>query len=194
MNPAMPGNSPSRSPEDGSARHAPGPETWQLGAEFDSVRALHRAVECVRGAGVAHYEVYSPVLTHESLEAHMPRAGSPLHLVSAVGGITGVTLGLGMCVLSSLLYNLWTGGKPPVNWVPFVVVGFECTILFAALATVAGLVYCARLKPLTPPDNYRPRFSNDRYGLYLQCEPSRKPALAELLRAAGATEVIDGDA
>jgi len=181
----------------GPAGECPAPPRtgyWQLCAEFDSAEALHHAVLQVRDAGAREYEVCSPVLTHESLEAHMPRAGSRLHYISAFGGITGVSVGLAMCVLSSLLYGLWTGGKPPVNLVPFVVVGFECTILFAALFTVAGLVYFARLKPLAPPPDYRPGFSNDRYGLYVQCEPARKPAVAELLRAAGATEVIDGDA
>lgn len=153
------------------------------------METMHHAVAKLKSAGVRQYEVYSPVLTHESLEAEMPRRGSWVRPFTWMGGITGVGLGLAMCILSSLLYGIITGGKPPVSPVPFVVVGFECTILFAALFTVASLVVLARLRPLAPPAEYDGRFSNDRYGVYVQCDPERIQAVAALLRSAGATEV-----
>jgi hypothetical protein len=150
-------------------------------------------VEQLKAAGVAEYEVYSPVLPHESLEPQMPRQGSRVRVLAAIGGVGGVVIGFGMCILSSLIYRLTTGGKPPVSLAPFVVVGFECTILFACLATVGSLVYFARLRPLAPPAEYRDCFSSDRYGLYVQCDPARQEAMVQLLQEAGAIEVMEGN-
>lgn len=153
--------------------------------------SVEHAVTELRRAGLNSYEVYSPVLHHEGMEEIMPRKGSRVRVASALGGITGVLLGLTMCVLSSMLYNLWTGGKPPVSIVPFVVICFECTILFACLATVAALVYFARLRPLAPPADYSPRFGDDRYGVSVECAPENKESAVKLLRAAGAAEVTE---
>lgn len=164
---------------------------WQLRADFEEMEGVHRAVEKLKAAGMAEYEVYSPVPHHEEMEEHMPRRGSWVRHFTIVGGISGVLLGLAMCVLSSLLYKLVTGGKPPVNVVPFVVVGFECTILFACLATVVGLVYHARLLPLAPSDPYDPQFSSDRFAVFVGGEPARKQQAMKILQSAGAMQVTE---
>lgn len=164
---------------------------WQVRGDFGDMEGVHHAVKKLRAAGVAEYEVYSPVIHHEEMEEHMPRRGSWVRHFTIIGGISGVLLGLAMCVLSSLLYKLVTGGKPPVNLVPFVVVGFECTILFACLATVVGLVYHARLLPLAPAAPYDPQFSSDRFAVFVGGEPALKKQATEILRSAGAMQVTE---
>ncbi len=163
-------------------------------SQFESLEAVETAVEKLKDVNVEEYEVYSPVLPHESIERYMPRKGSFVRWVSSAGGVTGLFLGFLMCYLSSKLFNLYTSAKPPVSWVPFVVVGFECTILFAAVATVLAFAYFARLKPMAPPAEYSPRFGNDRYGLYVQVAPERTAVVARILQEAGAVEVTEGEA
>jgi molybdopterin-containing oxidoreductase family membrane subunit len=166
---------------------------WQVCGQFDSEAALRQAVERLNRAGVPDYEVYSPVLTPESLELHMPRWGSPVWMVSTVGGVAGLAVGLALAILSSRIYGLITGGKPEVSLVPFVIVGFEVTILLAGLGTVVALFYWGHLGPVAPPSEYDERFSNDRYGLYVRCDPGRREEIVQLLQDSGATEIKEGD-
>ncbi|HEY3285060.1 MAG TPA: DUF3341 domain-containing protein [Armatimonadota bacterium] len=161
---------------------------------FDSMASVEAAARALKEQGVRSYEVYAPVLHHASMEEAMPRRGSFVRFFSTAGGLAGVAIGLGMCVLSSRLYNLVTGGKPPVSLVPFVVVGFECTILFACLATAASLVYFARLRPLAPPPEYDPAYSADRFGLHVRHEAGEGAGIAELLVSHGALEVVSQEA
>ncbi|MBI3948444.1 MAG: DUF3341 domain-containing protein [Armatimonadetes bacterium] len=164
-------------------------ETCQVRGRFESAEAVHHAVARLKAAGIGEYEMYTPMLHHEEMEQHMPRKGSPVRAIAAVGGVAGLALAYLMTRQSSLLYGLITGGKPPVALVPFVVVMFEMTILFAALAAVASLVFFARLNPFAPPPEYDLRFSDDRFGLFVPCEPERREEIAGLLREAGAVAV-----
>ncbi len=167
-------------------------DSLPLRGYFASMAEVEKAVAALRAAGLDDVEVYSPVLHHDSLEEKMPRKGSKVRWVTTAGGITGVFLGFLMCIAAAKLYDLITGGKAPVSLVPFVVVGFELTILFGALFTVGALIYFARLKPMAPPPAYDDRFSNDRYGVLVSAPPARREAAARALQEAGAVEVTEG--
>jgi len=83
------------------------------------------------------------------------------------------------------------GGKPIVSLPPFVVIGFETTILLGALATVAGMLLNARLPRLGRSPGYDPRFSSDKIGIVAFGGPSQLDGAREVLRDAGAEEVKD---
>ena len=74
---------------------------------------------------------------------------------------------------------------------PFVIIGFECTILFGALCTVAGMFLNARLPKLGHAPGYDPRFSNDQFGVVAFGGPQQVAAAEALMKAAGASEVND---
>ena len=86
---------------------------------------------------------------------------------------------------------LLVGGKPIVSLPPFVVIGFETTILLGALSTVLGMFLNARLPRLGRSPGYDPRFSSDKIGIVAFGGPAQLDGAREVLRDAGAEEVKD---
>jgi hypothetical protein len=158
---------------------------------FAHVDTATRAIRELRDRGFHGVSVYSPVPLEEFEEAltgdGLPR--SPVRLFTLVGALTGTASGFALTIWSSLKWNLITGGKPVVSIPPFVVIAFELTILLGGLCTLLGLVVTARLPKLRGSPGYDPRFTVDRFGVEVRCEPSARPAAEEILRRAGAEEV-----
>lgn len=165
-------------------------QTTVLGV-FQHVDTAVDAIQTLRRRGFARIATYSPVPLPELEEAltgyGLPR--SPVRLFTLVGGLTGTLSGFGLAIWSSLKWNLITGGKPVVSIPPFVIIAFELTILLGGLCTLLGLFVTARLPGLGFSPRYDPRFTADRFGVEVACAPSDTPAVAEILRVAGAEEV-----
>ncbi len=152
----------------------------------DAVRALTE----LKGRGYTQLTVYSPVPRHE-LDAVLAKKESPVRLFTLVGGLTGVSFGFFYAIATSLDWPLVTGGKPIVSLPPYIVIGFETTILLGALVTVAGMFLNARLPKLGRSPGYDPRFSSDKIGIVAFGGPSQLEGAREVLRDAGAEEVRD---
>lgn len=148
------------------------------------------AIRELKAKGYANLKVYSPVPHHEIEEA-MDKPESPVRIFTLVGGLTGVSFGFFYAIATSLDWELITGGKPIVSLPPFVIIGFECTILFGALCTVAGMFLNARLPKLGRAPGYDPRFSNDKFGVVAFGGPQQVAAAVSLMKDAGADEVND---
>jgi hypothetical protein len=157
---------------------------------FGSIDGAILAIRELKSKGYANFRVYSPV-PHPDLEAALAPKESPVRVFTLVGGLTGCALGFAYAISTSLDWELITGGKPIVSLPPYVVIGFECTILIGALVTVAGMFLNARLPKLGVTPGYDPRFSNDKFGVVAFGGPAQVAAAAEILRAAGAEEVSD---
>jgi molybdopterin-containing oxidoreductase family membrane subunit len=124
----------------------------------------------------------------EALTGHgLPQ--SPVRLFTLVGALTGTAAGFALTIWTALKWNLITGGKPVVSIPPFVVIAFEMTILLGGLCTLLGLFVTARLPGLKVAPQYDPRFSADRFGVEVACQPGERQAVQEVLRSAGAEEV-----
>ena len=83
-------------------------------------------------------------------------------------------------------------GKPVTSIIPFMVVGFEGTILLGAVFTLVGLLlFCGLPFRRFPTRTYHPDFSKDRFGVWLRCSDSEFSEACQLLRDAGAEEVRD---
>jgi molybdopterin-containing oxidoreductase family membrane subunit len=158
---------------------------------FAHVDTATRAIKALRARGVRSIAAYSPVPLdefEEALTGHgLPR--SPVRLFTLVGALTGTAAGFALTIWTALKWNLITGGKPVVSIPPFVVIAFELTILLGGLCTLLGLLVTARLPSLRISPNYDPRFSVDRFGVEVTCEPGERGAIESLLRGAGAEEV-----
>ena len=114
-----------------------------------------------------------------------------MRLFTLIGGLTGCGLGFAYAIATSLDWELVTGGKPIVSLPPFVVIGFELTILIGALSTVAGMFLNARLPKLGRSAGYDRRFSNDRFGIVAFGGPQQLAQADSIMKAAGAEEVND---
>ena len=169
------------------------PTTETVVGVFAHVDTTVHALEELRAKGYHDFEVYTPVPVHEIEDIiERDRPVSPVRLFTLVGGLAGTISGFALTIWTSLKWNLVTGGKPVVSIPPFVVIAFELTILFGGLATIIAAVLLGRLPRFRPSRAYDPRFTNDRFGIAVQCAPDRGASVREILRTTGAEEVKVG--
>ena len=111
--------------------------------------------------------------------------------VTFLAGLTGGTLGLTFEIWTSAFdWPLNVGGKPLNSLPAFIPICFECTVLFAGLATAATMILAAKLPAVDPPI-LDPSLTNDKFGLFISADDPnyREKDFSELLKKAGANEV-----
>jgi len=90
---------------------------------------------------------------------HIPP--SKLRLFTLIGAITGTITGFAFTIYTVLSWPLITGGKPLVSIPAFVIIAFELTILFGALASFSGFLILSKLpsvKRIISPKEYGNKF------------------------------------
>ena len=117
----------------------------------------------------------------EALKVKKSRVG----LFTLAGGIAGFLAGIVLAVFTATRWNFIVSGKPVVSWIPFFIVGFECTILFSVLATIVGFLTQARLPDLENLRSYDPRCSADRFGIVASCLQGDEENLMAFFRQKG---------
>ncbi|UCD24788.1 MAG: DUF3341 domain-containing protein [Gemmatimonadota bacterium] len=155
-------------------------------AAFRQVDAATDAIKALKELGHKDFIVYTPVPNVE-VAAAIGHKVSSVRVWTLIGGLLGVTTGFAMTLWMSYDYPIVVGGKPLGSIVPYVVIGFELTILFGALATLAGVAFNAW--KTNQPGPFDPRFTNDTIGIFVPCEEDRTGPIEELLTSNGATEV-----
>jgi hypothetical protein len=155
-------------------------------AAFRKVDAATDAIKALKELGHKDFTVYTPVPNVE-VAAAIGHKVSPVRVWTLIGGLLGVTTGFAMTMWMSYDYPLVVGGKPLGSIAPYVVIGFELTILFGALATLAGVAFNAW--KTNQPGPFDPRFTNDTIGIFVPCADDRKEPIEELLTSNGAEEV-----
>ena len=169
------------------------PKRVNLLGVFAHSDATVAAVKDARDLDIAVTDVFSPVPLHE-VEHLLSSGKSPVRFATFAGGLIGLISGLALALLTSAIWNLVVGGKPVLSLVPFLVVGFELTILFGAIGTFVGvLVFCRLPYREFPAAGYRPAFSDDRFGVWLTCSADLRSQAVQVLEEAGAVEVQDLD-
>ena len=108
------------------------------------------------------------------------------------GGIFGFLAGFALSIYMALQWNLIVGGKPIVAIIPFIVVGFEATILFAVFGNIFGLLTQARIPSSKWLKYYDPRCSAEHFGVLASCQPEQMPGLQDFfLQLGGEVRVFD---
>lgn len=158
-------------------------------AELDS--AID-AIQRLRESGMRDILVYAPYPSHE-LEHALDPYQSPIRVFTLVGALTGTATGFALATWTSLDWPLVTGGKPIISLPPFVIIAFELTILFGALATVLGLFVATRLPHRGVDVLYDPSFSAGRFGIRVETPSDRSADIRSVLSGAGAVEVREGE-
>jgi hypothetical protein len=145
-------------------------------AEFPSGEELLAAARRTKAAGYQVVEAYTPLPMEAVSHALGHRAGL-LPLVVLGGGALGAVVGFGMQYwISAQAYPLNIGGRPLNSWPAFLVVTFEMTILFAALAAVLGMFALNGLPRPYHPVFHVPMFetaSQDRFFLMILSRDAR---------------------
>jgi hypothetical protein len=150
---------------------AHGAKMCGLLAEFEDPAVAVEAIHRTREEGYSEFDSFSPYPIHEFVEAQGAHH-SKLPFIVLGGGVTGALTGWALQFLTSTqVYPMNIGGRPYNSWPAFIVVIFECTILFAAFAAVFGMLALNGLPrphhPLFNVPGFR-RASQDRYFLYIE--------------------------
>ena len=155
---------------------------------FSQIDSLLAAVKHLRQRGYTQLSVVSPFPAPE-IQRAFDTPTSPIRYFTLAGGLLGACLGFGLPIYTALDWPLQTGGKPIVGLPSFAIIGFEMTILFGALATLLGLLLHARLPARSVEISQDPRFSEDRFGVFVACTGSQLTAVKDSLTSSGAQDV-----
>jgi hypothetical protein len=158
-------------------------------ALFKHLDTTCHAIEKVKGRhDFKDHEIFSPTSYHE-IEHACAYAPSPVRWFTFVGAMTGTLTGFALALLCDWDWPIVVGGKTPgIYSLPaYVVIGFEFTILFGAIATVAGILVMCRL-PNPKVTILDARLTDDMFGIWVPDAAVDGPQ-AKLLKEAGAVEV-----
>ena len=155
---------------------------------FDSGAKAADAITAIRRDQLGDVVVYGPAPDH-AVDQALDVAVSPVRTYILVGGLLGCFTGFALPIYTVVDWPLITGGKPLISIPPFVVIAFELTILFAAIAGVIGFLGLAGLPRIGTPRVSDPRFTNDRFGVAVTCTTANGSQVTTCLEQAGAEEV-----
>jgi hypothetical protein len=157
---------------------------------------LLTGIERLKDEGLTGFQVLSPLPRHEILDAVYEGRPSPVRWWTLTGGVTGISFGILLPSLTAIQWPMINpGGKPVVSIPPYAILMFECTILFGALFTFAGLIYNCGLPAFGLDDALKdPRVSDDKFGIvFTSATDSDQDRIMDILRVSGAIEVTSGD-
>lgn len=143
------------------------------------------AVEALKTSPYEFVRVNTPIPSHKIMQA-LNLKKSKVGWFTLCGGIIGFISGFGLAVFSATRWDLIVGGKPIMAIIPFVVVGFEATILFAVFGNVIGLLTQMRIPSNKWLQYYDPRCSGERFGVLASCQAHQEDGLQDFFRKRGA--------
>ena len=146
-----------------------------------------QAVEAVNELKVSDFKVrkvHSPIPSHKLSHA-LDIKKSMVGWFTLAGGILGLFTGFGLASYTAIEWNLIVSGKPIVALIPFFIVGFEFTILFAVFGNVIGILAMTRLPQLKLPDIYDPRCSSTHFGIVASCALAEEDQLTDFFQQKG---------
>ena len=166
-------------------------DTISIMGIFASENSAADAIDQLRETPWTIERVHSPVPSH-AIETSLELPKSRVGWFTLAGGITGFFTGFLLAAFTATRWSLIVSGKPVVALVPFFIVGFEFTILFAVFGNVLGLISQARLPRFKTVPGYDERFSGDRFGVLARCTSSETEKLTRFFEENGAeTKIVD---
>ncbi|MCB2144984.1 MAG: DUF3341 domain-containing protein [Deltaproteobacteria bacterium] len=160
-------------------------DTVSIMGVFSSEHRAASAIDGLRETPWTIERVHSPIPSH-AIEHALEPPRSRVSWFTLAGGIVGFFSGFLLAAFTSLRWSLIVSGKPVVALVPFFIVGFEFTILFAVLGNVLGLISQARLPRFDTQPGYDERFSGGHFGVLARCSAGEQEELARFLEENGA--------
>lgn len=161
-----------------------GPERYLMGLFKDEDQVV-AAVNGLKGSSYTFHRVNSPFPSHKIMDA-LNLKKSMVGWFTLAGGIIGLAGGFALAIFTSVQWNLIVSGKPIVAIIPFVIVGFEATILCAVFGNILGLLTQMRLPSNKLMKYYDPRCSGEHFGVLASCDANQETGLNDFFRKQGA--------
>ena len=152
---------------------------------FTNEDSVVSAVKALKASSFKFIRVNMPFPSHKIMHA-LKLKKSMVGWFTLCGGILGFIGGFGLAIYTSVQWSLIVGGKPIVAIIPFVIVGFEATILFSVFGNVIGLLLLTRLPSYRWFKNYDPRCSGEHFGVLAVCEIEQEEGLKDFFQKQGA--------
>ncbi|MGD2011231.1 MAG: DUF3341 domain-containing protein [Desulfobacterales bacterium] len=130
------------------------------------------------------HRVHSPIPSHKLSEA-LKLKTSKVGWFTLCGGIIGFFTGFLLAILTAERWDLIVSGKPIRALVPFVIVGFEFTVLFAIFGNLIGFLTQTRLPRMKNLENYDERCSGEHFGVLASCREDHQAELQSLFEKNG---------
>jgi molybdopterin-containing oxidoreductase family membrane subunit len=130
------------------------------------------------------HRVHSPIPSHKISEA-LNLKTSKVGWFTLCGGIIGFILGFSLAIFTAERWDLIVSGKPIRALVPFVIVGFEFTVLFAIFGNLIGFLTQTRLPRMQNLENYDERCSGEHFGVLASCREDQQAGLHSLFEKNG---------
>jgi MFS family permease len=151
---------------------------------FENENAAVAAVAAVTEKAWNVEKTHSPIPSSALAEA-LKLKKSRVGYFTLAGGIFGFFFGFVLAGFTATRWDLIVSGKPIVALVPFFIVGFEFTILFAVFGNIIGMLTQARLPNWKRDRFYDERCSGEHFGVLASCPEGEEKNLASLLTAHG---------
>ncbi|MFP6624624.1 MAG: DUF3341 domain-containing protein [Myxococcota bacterium] len=155
---------------------------------FDLPDDAAMAITKLKGRGFDVLESYSPA-PFEQIDEAMDERPSKVRIFTLVGGLTGVITGFLMQIWMSWEWPIKIAGKAYASIPPYVIIGFELTILLGGILTLLGLLFVGRLYPRRLDAAYSARFSAEEFGVVVKVGERDVGEVDSLLRSLSAKEV-----
>ncbi|UCH23208.1 MAG: DUF3341 domain-containing protein [Deltaproteobacteria bacterium] len=128
--------------------------------------------------------VNTPFPSHKILDA-LKLKKSNVGYFTLAGGIFGFFAGFGLAIFCATKWNLIVSGKPVISLIPFFIVGFEFTIMFAVFGNILGLLALGGLPSFKGLKYYDPRCSADHFGILASCVAEQEDGLKSFFQTQG---------
>jgi len=155
---------------------------------YDYPSNVASVVRKLKARGFDNLTTYSPAPFEEIELAENPKP-SGVRVFTLIGGLAGVVTGFALQIWMSLDWPIKIAGKPFASIPPYVIIGFELTILFAGLLTLIGLFVMGGLYPRPLDKHYSMRFSAEEFGVVVECDDRDVAEVEALMRADKAKEI-----
>lgn len=167
---------------------------YGLLAQFESPSALYNACKHVQGAGFMKWDAYSPFPVH-GLEKVMKLPHSKLPwIVGFVSLICGGGGYLTWTWMNAVDYKFVIAGKPFYSWPAYLLPGFECAVLSAAIACLIGMIILNKLHLYHPLFNVSlfNQVTNNKFFISIQSDDPKFNLIEteNFLRKIGASNVV----
>ena len=157
---------------------------------FKFIDDTRNAIRKLRDIGEKDVELFAPFPNHDlEDEMYFGQKRSPVRRVTLAGALTGLTFAFLMTIWMSIDYPVRVGAKPLVSIPAFIIIGFECTILFGSLANLIGMFHFSRIPNLFRAPGHRPQFTDGSFGLTVRVPKDKTDQISQVFKSGGAEEV-----
>ena len=160
------------------------PSEKQVLGLFKDENLAAEAIESMAESPWNLQAVNSPFPSGRILKA-MKAGKSKVGYFTLAGGIIGFLSGIGLATYTALEWNLIVSGKPVVALIPYLIVGFEFTVLFAVFGNIVGLMTQTGLPEYRSISTYDPKCSGEHFGVLASCEEGQQGALLAFFQEKG---------